>query len=171
MPLKCLSVTQPWASLIILGVRTIEARFWHTAYRGPLAIHAAKRFPEAARALCGDEPLRSLLRRSGFQSWFELPIGAVLGVVQLVDCVPRATACGLAIDEFTLGNYGAGRWIWRLAAPAALTPPVPMSGRPGIFDLADAAAFYKLSCVARMTAHDYAEQSSASDGERPAATG
>lgn len=43
--MKALTIRQPWASLIALGVKTIETRSWSTSYRGPLAIHAAKRRP------------------------------------------------------------------------------------------------------------------------------
>lgn len=44
--MKALTLHQPWASLIALGVKTVETRSWSTAYRGPLAIHAAKRKPD-----------------------------------------------------------------------------------------------------------------------------
>ncbi len=43
--MRALSLHQPWASLIAEGVKTIETRSWATKYRGPLAIHAAKRRP------------------------------------------------------------------------------------------------------------------------------
>jgi hypothetical protein len=36
-----LSVRQPWAALIVAGVKTIEIRRWPTAHRGRLLIHAA----------------------------------------------------------------------------------------------------------------------------------
>lgn len=41
--MKALSLRQPWASLVALGVKTVETRSWSTSYRGPLAIHAATR--------------------------------------------------------------------------------------------------------------------------------
>ncbi len=41
--MKCLSVRQPWASLIIRGTKDVENRTWDTDYRGRLAIHASKR--------------------------------------------------------------------------------------------------------------------------------
>lgn len=43
--MKVLTLHQPWASLVALGVKTIETRSWSTAYRGPLAIHAAATMP------------------------------------------------------------------------------------------------------------------------------
>ena len=49
--MKALSVTQPWATLIATGQKQIETRSWGTRYRGPLYIHAAKRFPAYASPL------------------------------------------------------------------------------------------------------------------------
>lgn len=36
--MKAISVKQPWASLIALGIKTIECRSWKTNYRGDLLI-------------------------------------------------------------------------------------------------------------------------------------
>lgn len=36
----CLTLTQPWATLVAIGVKCIETRSWQKAYRGPLLIHA-----------------------------------------------------------------------------------------------------------------------------------
>jgi hypothetical protein len=38
--LKCLSVSQPFADLIISGKKTIELRKWNTNFRGEFLIHA-----------------------------------------------------------------------------------------------------------------------------------
>lgn len=43
--MKVLTLHQPWASLIALGVKSIETRSWSTKYRGPLAIHAGAKKP------------------------------------------------------------------------------------------------------------------------------
>lgn len=45
--MKAITLHQPWATLISLGVKSIETRSWSTSYRGPLAIHAAARPPIA----------------------------------------------------------------------------------------------------------------------------
>ena len=49
--MKVLTLHQPWASLVALGVKTIETRSWSTKYRGPLAIHAGAK---AVSGLVGD---------------------------------------------------------------------------------------------------------------------
>ncbi len=38
--LKCLSVSQPFADLIISGKKTIELRKWNTNFRGEFLVHA-----------------------------------------------------------------------------------------------------------------------------------
>jgi len=38
--LKCLSVSQPFADLIISGKKTIELRNWNTKFRGEFLIHS-----------------------------------------------------------------------------------------------------------------------------------
>lgn len=39
--MKAITIWQPWASLLAHRVKTYETRSWATAYRGPIAIHAA----------------------------------------------------------------------------------------------------------------------------------
>ncbi len=33
--MKCISLIQPWATLIIHGAKRFETRSWRTPYRGP----------------------------------------------------------------------------------------------------------------------------------------
>ena len=40
--MKAISLLQPWASLVVMGAKTIETRGWGTKYRGPILIHASK---------------------------------------------------------------------------------------------------------------------------------
>src|SRR6202030_3531482 len=91
-PMKTLTLTQPWATLVALGAKRIETRSWRTSYRGPLAIHAAKRMPKAAISLCWDTPFRAALEAGGYgpgggtaTNPFGLPLGAVIAVTVLID--------------------------------------------------------------------------------------
>jgi ASCH domain len=65
--MKALTIRQPWADLILAGVKTREYRSWRVDYRGALLIHASKREEPFA-----DVP-RSALR------------GGFVGVVDLVN--------------------------------------------------------------------------------------
>src|SRR6516162_5122896 len=91
--MKVLSVQQPWASLIVHGLKRCETRGWATLYRGALAIHAARRFRTAQRRLCVQPPIAQLLAAAGISAPAVLPVGCIVGVVTVVDCVP---ACDVA---------------------------------------------------------------------------
>jgi activating signal cointegrator 1 len=85
---KALTLTQPWATLVALGAKRIETRSWPTAYRGPLAIHAAKGFPPSARDLCRKAPFDRPLWDHGIRLWPDLPLGVVIATCGLVDVLP-----------------------------------------------------------------------------------
>lgn len=88
---KALTIRQPWASLVALGVKTIETRPWSTKYRGLLAIHAAVRAPDVIRlGYWWCEPTwgaeAGLLNEAGQPH--RLPLGAVVATSSLVDVLP-----------------------------------------------------------------------------------
>jgi hypothetical protein len=138
--MKCLSIVQPWASLVVLGAKKFETRGWRTSHRGPLAIHASRKFPDAARALCQTEPFRSALLRGGYRTPADLPRGALVGAAELMDCVPTPHVSSVLPSEhpeLLFGDYRPGRWAWRLVDPIRLLEPRHYSGRLGIFEIAD----------------------------------
>jgi hypothetical protein len=139
----CVSVLQPWATVILAGAKQFETRSWRTAHRGRLAVHAGRRFPAPARALCRREPFRSLLRQAGCDDPDALPLGAVLGSVELVECcrVEELDLDTLSADEQALGDFRPGRWAWRLGDPRALPAPLAITGKLGVFPLP--ASFFK----------------------------
>jgi hypothetical protein len=49
-----LSIRQPWASLIVAGLKPVENRSWRVRYRGPLLIHAGQRVDVDGLALARD---------------------------------------------------------------------------------------------------------------------
>ena len=42
----CISMHQPWASLMVHGFKRFEGREWTTKYRGPLWVHATSKKPD-----------------------------------------------------------------------------------------------------------------------------
>lgn len=133
--MRALTLTQPWASLVAIGAKRIETRSWPTAWRGPLAIHAAQGFPAAARRCCYEQAFRIVL------DWHELnpanlPRGVVLATCRLVDCVPTEDAellSGLTWFESSFGDYSPGRWAWVLDDIQPLAHPVPARGALGLW--------------------------------------
>ena len=120
-----ITLWQPWATLIAIGAKTIETRSWGTSYRGPLAIHAAKR-PMAPHERA---PFEDLLQGC------DLPLGHVLAICKLADVWPiRCPWPGLEVVERRLGDFSIGRYAWFLGAVELVDPPVPARGRQGLWN-------------------------------------
>ncbi|MBL8795218.1 MAG: ASCH domain-containing protein [Planctomycetia bacterium] len=130
--MKALTIQQPWASLIVAGAKCHETRSWSTRHRGPLLIHAGARFPEPARLLCRREPFLSALDG---RTAAELPLGVVIGSVEIVECVRVEDIVQLDEREERFGDYRPGRWAWLLRHPVAL-PHFAVRGMPALFDVA-----------------------------------
>jgi activating signal cointegrator 1 len=130
--LNCLSMWQPWATLISLRLKEYETRPWSTPYRGPLVIHAAK--ASDMLVMCHQEPFISVLARHNLTAR-NLPLGAAVCLVDLVDCI-KMTESFIARQsqrERALGNWKPGRYAWRLANIRPAIRPIAMSGRQSIF--------------------------------------
>ncbi len=138
--MKAITIWQPWASLIAAGVKRIETRSCSTAYRGPLAIHAALQLSISQRYLCSREPFRSALMQAGLP-WseglrgYEFPLGAVVAVVQLAACIRITDGTLLPPEpERSLGEYRRGRWMWVLRNVRRLPRPVRAVGQQGLWE-------------------------------------
>lgn len=145
--IKCVSLWQPHASLMFLEPdwrKKVETRGWETSYRGPLAIHAAKTTKgmeiidyeaEIARALVHAK-LLDYDFKEGVTKWHTLPLGALLGVVNLVDCQPTEKLRRTVTPrERCFGNYEPERWGWITEDARALPAPVPYRGMQRIFEI------------------------------------
>jgi hypothetical protein len=127
--MKAISLWQPYASAIPLGLKSVETRHWQTSHRGEIAIHAAKRFgPEEKRFAMAERALDRLPAR--------LPFGAIVAVVCLVS-IRTSDELKLQVSaiERLYGNYEPGRFGWMLEEVRPLTTPVACLGRQGIFNL------------------------------------
>ena len=151
--MKAVSLTQPWATLVATGAKKLETRSWRTYHQGPLLIHAASRFPNAARALCYTEPFAETLQRAGYHEAFELPIGAIVGIVTLNGCISTGEALvGIDPAEHAFGDYGTGRFAWQLTQAAQLVQPIPFKGALGLWTVPDEIAESLQSWVAERVA-------------------
>lgn len=133
--MKALSLWQPWATLIAIGVKQYETRSWATPYRGPLLIHAARRFQLEERQTCLISPFRECLQKAGYKSTYDLPLGAYIAVAYLIEIVPtRAIRNNLSGQESAFGNYADGRYAWKLERVQALPEPIPARGYQGLWN-------------------------------------
>lgn len=135
LSLKIITLTQPWATLVAIGAKLVETRDWPTQYRGALAIHSSKTFPDWERKVtCSDEVFAETLREAGYRDPSELPLGSVLAVCRLRNCI-RTEEIYLHIGERerAFGNFAAGRWGFVLSDVRRLPRPIPARGALGLW--------------------------------------
>ena len=122
--MKCLSVCQPFAELIIQGKKTIELRKWNTKFRGEFLVHAAKNILE-------DDCKRMKISPK------TITTGAIIGKVNLVNVKKYESDKELKADkkrhhsssDFTKNKYG-----FILEKPKKLRVPIKYSGKLNFFE-------------------------------------
>lgn len=91
-PTYALSLKQPWAALLVHGLKTIEVRRWPTARSGRFYIHAA-RIP--------DERVEAWTHVPDSVSETARHLGGILGAAELTGCRPYRT-----LDDFIKDREG-----------------------------------------------------------------
>lgn len=152
---KAITIWQPWASLIACGAKQFETRSWPTKYRGPIAIHAAKKPFDTDCYL--DRELHvfaSALGLPDIYSFEKLPYGAVIATAELVGChrilnngsgkklsayLQRANYAREYIqgNELLFGDWTPGRYAWELQDVKLLATPIPAKGKQGLWNWED----------------------------------
>lgn len=122
--LPCLSLWQPWASVMLLGPKDLENRPWATNYRGPLLVHAAKNkqddIPEAHAKVRELWPAWDSMRRDHPPAF-----GALVGIATVTGCAPAARFKG---NPWAWGPF-CHVWEERYA----FADPIPYRGAQGMF--------------------------------------
>ncbi|MGE3314465.1 MAG: ASCH domain-containing protein [Planctomycetaceae bacterium] len=118
--LIALGIRQPWAELILQGIKTIEVRSLETAKRGTILIYASKKLSSQPSALEAAERHRLDLDA--------LPKGVLVGTVEIRDC-SRCTAddsqgASLPVEAI------AGKFAWRLGNSQRFPKTVPVRFLP-----------------------------------------
>ncbi len=123
--MKCLSVSQPFAELIIQGKKTIELRRWNTNFRGEFLIHSPKkiRIEDCKRLKMNPKNLEK---------------GAIVGKAEIYDVKTYKTKSELVKDSkkhlasktFQNNKYG---FLIKNAKPFRI--PIPAKGQLGFYDV------------------------------------
>ena len=122
--MRCLSLKQPFAELVVTGRKTIELRTWSTSFRGVFLVHASGNVDSEACALF----------KMGLDS---LPKRAIVGKATLYDIKEYKSKeqflqdrdKHLATEKDFGSNYG-----FMLKDPVKFDKPIPMPGNLGFFE-------------------------------------
>jgi activating signal cointegrator 1 len=134
LPLKCLTISQPYASLIAGGEKWVENRSWYTSYRGQLGIHAGKGSQYLDRDQLAEYPTGAIIAVARLRSCMLLP-----RIQPLIDHVSIPDS--LRFDGVTLGDLRAivahehaeGPYCWILGDVRKLPLPIPCRGSQGLW--------------------------------------
>lgn len=121
--MKALSIRQPWAWLIVNGIKPVENRTWHTPMRGPILIHAGQQFDTDGLAFVLERFPELRARLPG-----RFDLGGVVGAASLVDCVQQHPS------PWFFGPFGF------VLADARPLPFKACRGQLSFFDIADESA-------------------------------
>ncbi len=115
-----LGIKQPWAELILRGIKTLEIRSQATNVRGRIYLYTSQKLAREDFALAATE-------KHGLSAE-ELPTGLIVGSVQLTACRPVCPedAEAACVPAQLLTN----RHAWILTQPERLDPPCPVRFLP-----------------------------------------
>ena len=122
--MKCLSVSQPFADLIISGKKIIELRNWNTNFRGEFLIHA----PIKIRI----KDVKRLKINKKFVT------GAIIGKAELYDVKKYNSIKEVSTDKklhYASKNFYSKSFGFILKNAKPLRIPIPCKGKLGFFDV------------------------------------
>lgn len=135
--MKAISLHQPYANVVALGLKRYETRSWGTSYRGPLAICSAKKWTAEVRDRVHYLGSYFGLDHFSFAEFIDPPLGAVVALVDLVACVEMTPELIEEVGERErkVGDWKARRFAWQLDSVRRLESPLPIRGRQGLWNL------------------------------------
>ncbi|WP_211293112.1 ASCH domain-containing protein [Brunnivagina elsteri] len=130
---KAISLWQPWASLIPLGLKKFETRSWKTSYRGKLLICSTANNPKHYQ-----EYLK-IKDKLQLPAWDEVnfPHGRAIALCDLVDCTEMTPEFieQQSQTEINSGDWQVGRYAWKLENIQPITEQFAVKGKQGLFTL------------------------------------
>src|SRR4051794_36148441 len=124
--MKCLSIRQPWAFFVCVGVKSIENRSWNTQYRGEVAIHAGSNAKAVDDFMELEIPDATVVG-----SWFSF--GAIIGIADLYDARPIS-------ESIRSDPWAEGPFCLMLRNQRLFRIPIPHKGRVNLCELPVAVA-------------------------------
>lgn len=122
--MKCLSISQPFADLIISGEKTIELRNWNTNFRGEFLIHA---------------PIKIRIKDcKKLKITKKLVTGVIIGKAELYDVKKYNSSKKVKEDQkFHLSskNFQGKTFGFMLKNVKSVRVPIPWKGQLGFFDV------------------------------------
>ncbi|XP_059665768.1 uncharacterized protein LOC132311723 [Cornus florida] len=134
----CITMHQPWASLLVYGIKRIEGRSWMAPIRGRLWIHAAGKVPENSTIKAMEDFYREIYAVDGITDLKfpeHYPVSRLLGCIEVVGCVrSEELECWKEVPE-GVRLEGLTKFCWLCEQPQRLSDPLEMRGYQGVYDM------------------------------------
>ncbi|XP_030043955.1 activating signal cointegrator 1 isoform X2 [Microcaecilia unicolor] len=127
----CLSMHQPWASLLIKGIKKVEGRTWYSSHRGRLWIAATAKRP-ASQEISQLEAFYRMLLPKDTEFPKDYPSGCLLGCVNVTDCVSQEQFKEQYPDLF---QESGSPFVFICTYPQELILKFPIKGKHKIWKL------------------------------------
>lgn len=127
----CLSMHQPWASLLVKGIKRVEGRTWYTSHRGRLWIAAAAKKP-TAQEIAEVEAMYYHIYRKETRFPKDYPTGCLLGCVNVTDCLSQEQFKEQFPDTC---EESTSPFVFICTNPQELLVKFPMKGKHKIWKL------------------------------------
>lgn len=134
----CLTMHQPWASLLVYGIKRIEGRSWPAPVRGCLWIHAASKVPEESTIKAMEDFYREIYAINGITDIKfpdHYPVSRLLGCVEVVGCVKGEELADWEALPVGVRLEGQTNFCWLCEKPQKLLIPFEMRGCQGVYNL------------------------------------
>ncbi|KAF4346409.1 hypothetical protein F8388_005398 [Cannabis sativa] len=134
----CLTMHQPWASLLVYGIKRIEGRSWPAPIRGRLWIHAASKVPDEATIKAMEQFYREIYALNGVEDLKfpeHYPVSRLIGCVEVVGCLEREELSGWELVPEGVRLEAQTDMCWLCEQPQRLLIPFEMRGYQGVYNL------------------------------------
>ena len=152
--MKAITIKQPWASMIVEGIKDVENRTWRTSFRGRVLIHAGAkediRWYDRTNELSASI-VHNTIERIFSEKDYNETFGTIIGSVEIIDCVINYQSIwaektnSLSKSCYNELIHTPNKWIrdinenlvfkpdvvynWVLANPVKFDKPIPAKGK------------------------------------------
>uniref|UniRef100_A0A336K089 CSON012527 protein n=1 Tax=Culicoides sonorensis TaxID=179676 RepID=A0A336K089_CULSO len=127
---NCLSMHQPWASLLIAGIKKHEGRSWYTHARGRLWIASTAKPVDRDDIEMMERFYKKYYDDNDLEFPSQYPSGVLLGYVTLADCLPQEE-----YQKVHPGGESDSPYVFICTDPQPLTVLFPIKGQHKIYKL------------------------------------
>lgn len=129
MDLRILSVKQPWAGLLLSGVKKYECRGWGPRRPGVMLLHASSGKALGLPELREERLYQQAVAEAGMEDESEWTTSAIIGAVDVVRVWPPDRLPPLsAMDEFLVGDL-EDSYLWETGTRWPFAKPITCHGK------------------------------------------